>query len=160
MEGFLQKWVNYVYGWRRRYFILHNGVLYYCSDRGQKSKGVIHLNIAQVIPHPRNGRRLIVDTGCTEVHLKADTPDDCRRWLSALKEEQANLAFDMGTRELRDSESPDTRSRQSLTDTVGTIWNLQAQLESQIDLLSNSLKQNSQIAGILDLSTQMKVRGR
>lgn len=159
MEGFLQKWVNYVYGWRRRYFILHNGVLYYCSDRGQKNKGVIHLDIAQIIPHSKNERRLIIDTGCTEVHLKADSPEECRKWLIAMKEQQATLASAMGAKEMREAESMQTEpsNHQSLTDAAGGIWNLQAQLESQIDLLSTTFKQHPQIAAILDITVQIKV---
>ena len=156
MEGFLLKWVNYVYGWRRRYFILHDGVLYYCSDKGQKSKGVIHLNIAQVVAHSKNERRIVIDTGCTEVHLKAQTPEERQKWLAAFREEQANLAVVTDSKEMRDSIDGDEKARQEMTEIIGNVWNLQAQLEAQIDLLAGNLKQNPQIGAISDLSNQLK----
>jgi len=156
MEGFLLKWVNYMYGWRRRYFILHNGVLYYCSDKGQKSKGVIHLNIAQVVAHSRNDRRIVIDTGCTEVHLKAQTAEERRSWLAALREQQTHLAIETETKEMRDSIDADERKHEEMAEIVGNVWNLQAQLEAQIDLLAGNLKLSPEIRSISDLSSQLK----
>ena len=157
MEGFLLKWVNYLFGWRRRYFILHNGVLYYCTDKGQKSKGVIHLDIAQVVPHSKNDRRIIIDTGCTEVHLKAETSEERRKWLAALREEQTHLAIETETKELRDSvPGSEDSKQQEMSEIAGNVWNLQAQLEAQIDLLSDNFRKSPEIAAIFDLSNQLK----
>lgn len=159
MEGYLSKWVNYVYGWKKRYFILHNGVVYYCKDKGEKSKGAIHLNVAQVVPHPKNSKRLQIDTGCTVVHLKAETVEECQQWLKALREEQVALSHMAENQELRDAESPNRISGglQTLAVKLGGIWTLQAQLEEQIDLLAPSIKTTPQLSSISAIGMNLKV---
>jgi hypothetical protein len=53
MEGYMSKWINYVIGWKRRYFILHNGILFYCKDKGERTFGIIHLYSATITKHPK-----------------------------------------------------------------------------------------------------------
>lgn len=159
MEGYLLKWVNYVYGWKKRYFVLHNGVVYYCKDKGEKSKGAIHLNVAQVVPHPKNNKRLQIDTGCTVVHLKAETSEECFQWLKSLREEQVALSHMAENQELRDAEAPNRISSglQTLAAKLGGIWTLQAQLEEQIDLLGPAVKGLPQLQSISTIGMNLKV---
>jgi hypothetical protein len=63
MEGYLSKWTNYVTRWNRRYFVLHDGVLSYCKDKGLKLKGHVHLASATVINHAKDSNRISIDTG-------------------------------------------------------------------------------------------------
>jgi len=63
----MSKWINYVLGWKRRYFILHNGILFYCKDKGQRTFGTIHLYSAIIIPHAKEVRRFHIDTGTTVI---------------------------------------------------------------------------------------------
>jgi|LauGreDrversion4_2_1035121.scaffolds.fasta_scaffold2827415_1 hypothetical protein len=38
MEGYLKKWVNIMYRWKRRFFILHDDILVYCKEKGGEKK--------------------------------------------------------------------------------------------------------------------------
>lgn len=91
MEGYLLKWTNYFFGWRRRYFILHDGVLHYCKDRGSSQRGMIHLEISNIVKHPIKPQRFFIDTGCTQVHLKAYTSGEATEWIRALKNVQTDI---------------------------------------------------------------------
>ena len=31
MEGYLKKWINMIFRWKLRYFILHEDILLYCD---------------------------------------------------------------------------------------------------------------------------------
>ena len=133
MEGYLQKWVNYVFGWKRRYFILHTGVLHYCQDRGTSRKGVIHLNVANISLHPKNPRRLVIDSGCTILHLKAATPEEAREWVRELRAAKDSLSEEQTLKE-RSAMNSNKESDQ-VTDILGRLSSLQATMEEQIDLL-------------------------
>lgn len=39
MEGYLKKWVNLIYQWQNRYFIIHDDSLIYCQTKGGPKKG-------------------------------------------------------------------------------------------------------------------------
>lgn len=90
MEGYLLKWTNYVFGWQRRYFILHDGVLHYCKEKGSSKRGAIHLDISLIIKHPRNPLRFYIDTGTSCVHLKAFTGSEAEDWYWAIKRQQSD----------------------------------------------------------------------
>lgn len=137
MEGYMYKWTNYVYGWKKRYFVLHNGVLQYCKEKGQARKGALHLNIAQVQSHSKNPCRIIVDSGTTVLHLKTNTQEDALQWLNALRAAQELLQKEVRKEELRDmlTIAPALEGQSALSliaGKVSVIWDLQAQLEDLI----------------------------
>jgi hypothetical protein len=105
MEGYLHKWVNYVYGWRKRFFILHNGVLHYCRDKGKQERGAVHLKVAILITLPNDLCKFRLDTGCTVLHLKAETPEEAKTWILAIKEAKRLLSKQESDKELRESDS-------------------------------------------------------
>ena len=39
MEGYLKKYINFLKGWKKRYFILHEDTLVYCEGKGGKTLG-------------------------------------------------------------------------------------------------------------------------
>ena len=139
----MYKWTNYVYGWKRRYFVLHNGVLQYCKEKGQARKGALHLNVAQVQSHSKNPCRIIVDSGTTVLHLKTNTQEDALQWLNALKAAQELMQKAVHHEELRDllTIAPSLSGQSALSliaRKVTVIWELQAQLEEFSARLSKS----------------------
>jgi oxysterol-binding protein 1 len=64
MEGFLGKWTNYAEGYRRRWFVLEDGILsYYKSqvDYPVSCRGSLNLQFVQVVPHSSDRLRFDVD---------------------------------------------------------------------------------------------------
>lgn len=155
MEGYLLKWVNYVYGWKRRYFILHTGVLHYCQDQGTSRKGAIHLDIANISPHPKNPRRLIIDSGCTILHLKAATAEEAREWVRELRAAKESLLEEQKMKERGAVDS--NRENDQVTDVLGKLSSLQATLEEQFDLLSSRYR-DPLFTELLQTSREFKVK--
>ena len=80
----LDKWINYILRWRARYFIIHEGILYYSAKKGAKLQGTVHLNVCSLIPQ-KNKRRVILNTGTTTLHLRAKDQTEMQNWISAIK---------------------------------------------------------------------------
>lgn len=80
ISGILQKWVNYGKGWRRRWFVLQDGVLSYykihgpdkieVSQESEKGSKVIGEESMRRVSRQRNGRSLMRPRPFGEVHLK------------------------------------------------------------------------------------------
>jgi hypothetical protein len=92
MEGVLSKWVNYVYGWKNRYFTLREGVLEYRRTKGGPCKDRISLSFAQIIPNPDIPAKFRLLTGSKTLFLQAHSTEEARRWISALVTAQTSLA--------------------------------------------------------------------
>lgn len=86
MEGYLQKWINFIKGWTPRYFILKKQILYYSKHKGDTEKHTIHLNIARVNPD-KNKRTLIIDTGTNKIYLRASSEEDRDKWINFINNE-------------------------------------------------------------------------
>ena len=157
MEGYLLKWVNYVYGWKRRYFVLHTGVLHYCQDRGTKGKGAIHLDVANISLHPKNPRRLIIDSGCTILHLKAYTPEEAKEWVRELRAAKDSLSEEHTLKERSAMDS--NKESDQVTDILGRLSSLQATMEEQVDLLSSRYR-DPIFAELVHISRDFKVSCR
>lgn len=84
MEGNLKKWVNIVSGWKTRYFVLHDDVLTYCETKGSETKGIISLKIAKIIQFDDDPLRIAIDTGTSEIHVRAPTLGEKLKWYDAL----------------------------------------------------------------------------
>jgi hypothetical protein len=84
MEGILEKWVNYIFGWRERYFVLTGNVLHYYYKRGEKAKGKIHLSVSQ-LNSTTDPLKLEIDTGLNVIYIRASTKELKDEWIRALK---------------------------------------------------------------------------
>jgi len=84
MEGVLLKWVNYIFGWRERYFVLKSNVLYYYYKKGEKPKGKIHLAVSQLI-QTNDPLKFEIDTGLNILYIKAFSTDIKDEWIRAIK---------------------------------------------------------------------------
>lgn len=84
MEGVLLKWVNYIFGWRERYFVLKGNVLYYYYKKGEKPKGKIHLAVA-LLNQTNDDFKLEIDTGLNVIYIKAESKEVKEEWVRAIK---------------------------------------------------------------------------
>jgi hypothetical protein len=91
MEGYLKKWVNYLSGYKQRYFIIQHDILTYFEEKGSPVKGVISLKIANIHDDPSDALKIIIHTGTDEIILKAESTGAKMRWLSALREGQRSI---------------------------------------------------------------------
>ena len=145
MEGYILKWTNYIFGWQRRYLILHNGVLHYCKEKGSAQRGAISLNISKIEKHPSNSKRFMITTGTEAIYFKAFTSQDANDWIRALLDEQL------------DSKYSETRLDASTTsaiilDKISAMWGIHSQLLNAIELIPNQ----KSLEGIVNLLNEMK----
>jgi|JI6StandDraft_1071083.scaffolds.fasta_scaffold01793_6 hypothetical protein len=84
MEGHLSIWSGLLSGWRASYFILHNDVLVYCTERGGAKEGAIHLKVASIASILDDPLRMCIHTGTNVLQLRAPTVDSRIQWIRAL----------------------------------------------------------------------------
>jgi oxysterol-binding protein 1 len=132
-EGTLQKWTNYIYGWKSRYFVLHDGLLEYCKQKGNPLKGKIALSTLEVKKHPKKDAELIIFTGVTKLHLKAQNPKEAQEWFVALKR-AVTTEHSQSMSHIRHNESIDEKQPTTpLALKVSELWNVYALICEAID---------------------------
>ena len=89
MEGTLQKWTNYIFGWRERWVVLRGTMLYYYIDKTEKPKGRIHIGITNIMSNDEE-LTFELDTGTSILYFKAETMEEKNKWVCELK--KAKLA--------------------------------------------------------------------
>ena len=94
MEGFLKRWTGIVTRWKKQYFILHDGILLYCNEKGGPTQGSIHLKISSLILTPDDPLRIIINSGTKEVHLRASSIEEKMNWVNALRLSQSQTIND------------------------------------------------------------------
>lgn len=158
MEGTLMKWTNYMFGYKDRYFVLRNGVLYYYLTKGDKPRGRVHLSIA-TINLPKDEVKFDIDSGVCIWHLKAGSPQIRDDWIRAIKLSKAHLEtkiqpdinctlFDNETN--RNYIENDDRLLTRLTlfkNQINTFQEVNKELEQYIKESGNN---DSRLLGILD----------
>jgi hypothetical protein len=90
VEGPLHKWVNYLRGWRKRWFILEApGLLAYYSNHKKKTcLGTIPLSDAVVTISRRSPLRFVVDTDYGIFYLRATSAEQRDQWIHGIKDSQ------------------------------------------------------------------------
>ena len=90
IEGPLHKWVNYVRGWQKRWFLLEApGLLAYYSNHKKKTcLGTIPLSDAVVTISRRSPLRFVVDTDYGIFYLRATSADQRNQWIQGIKHSQ------------------------------------------------------------------------
>eukprot|EP01017_Pseudomicrothorax_dubius_P044815 TRINITY_DN7626_c0_g1_i2.p1 TRINITY_DN7626_c0_g1~~TRINITY_DN7626_c0_g1_i2.p1 ORF type:complete len:552 (+),score=104.50 TRINITY_DN7626_c0_g1_i2:47-1702(+) len=175
MEGTLSKFVNVLYRWQERYFILHGDTLVYSEKKGSPIKGRIHLKICGIILIPDDPLRIILNTGTKEMHLKAASMSDKIKWVNALRAAQeeainhskeveqyqqvADVAKDLSPAMKQYLTTPNA---DQLSDRLARVWELQAQIDETVSLLSPHLERNPALFDLADrlgkLCNEMKVQ--
>lgn len=102
VEGYLHKYTNFAGGYRKRWFVLENGVLSYFNNSTEypvSCRGSINLQYVDILPSPSNNCKfdlIGVNRNPTEIkiHLKAVAQDEAKRWMIALKQSKDLYAYD------------------------------------------------------------------
>ena len=172
MEGYLQKWIGIVYGWKSRYFILHYDVLIYCNNKGEQKKGSVSLKVASFSETPEDPLRIIADTGVNEMHLRAKTVEEKLRWLNALKkaQQEVNVNEEKLTYKYTEDErhlSPASKQLfkdskiNALHDSIAELWTSQAEFDEAMSMLIPKIEKNNEAMEIaekmIELGNQLKV---
>ncbi|KAJ1913056.1 hypothetical protein IWQ60_009374 [Tieghemiomyces parasiticus] len=88
LQGYLLKWTNFASGYKRRYFVLENGVLSYYKDKADASnacRGAINLKIANINFDAKDQTTFDVQgKGSVRYRLRAEYPVEAKRWALAL----------------------------------------------------------------------------
>lgn len=143
-EGILLKWTNYIYGWKKRYFVLHDGLLEYCKQKGDALKGKMSLATIDVKKHTKKDSVLILNTGTNTIHLKAQNPKEAQEWFVCLKRAltlELNHSLSLGgpsnRRESIDDKQPLSKS---LALKVGELWSVHALISESIDSIPPAVR--------------------
>lgn len=98
VEGPLHNWVNYLRGWRRRWFILESpGLLAYYSNHKKKTcLGTIPLTDATVTISRRSPLRFVVDTDYGVFYLRATSAEQRDQWIDGIKDSQVLYDLQQG----------------------------------------------------------------
>ncbi|OMJ81258.1 hypothetical protein SteCoe_18315 [Stentor coeruleus] len=142
-EGTLYKWTNYILGWKKRYFILHDGLLEYCKNKGNTLKGKISLSTLSIQKHKKKDTELIIDTGTQKISLKAENPKEAQEWFVALKKATTigfpNLNASTGPIR-RDSYEEKMLVPKEFLQKVANMWNAYGVMGETIDNIPLSLR--------------------
>jgi len=170
LEGYLRKWVNIMYGWKPRYFILHEGLLTFCDKKGGKKKGTIYLRIAEISTIAEDPLRIIINTGTSEIHIRAENVEEMKQWLDALnKAKQEDLqrehltAYPEKTIEnVEKTLSPEAKAItkdvnvDSLKEKLAQIWVCQAEF---YETLSHIIPKVKMMPSLFDSMTKLEQLG-
>lgn len=119
MEGFLSKWVNYMYGWKKRYFALQGDSLEYRKAKEGAKKASISMSQAHLIPNAGSPNKFKIYTGLKTLHLKAYSTEEAKRWVSALLSAQTGIVPRPLNYELPDAAVIDLRR---MSDELGSLY--------------------------------------
>jgi hypothetical protein len=175
LEGYLDKWVNMIYRWQKRYFILLGDTLMYSEKQGDNPKGKIHLGIANILTFPDDPLRIVIHSGMFEIHIKAEKLNEQKQWLHALNEAHEQALLSSEHHELYQNISEATRDlnpsirkylvtphTEGMSDKLAHIWLLQAQMDEAISMVTPRMEKTGplkeQFDKISHISGEIKVR--
>ena len=176
MEGYLKKWTNFVSGWQSRYFMLKDGILYYCNKKNTPVKGTIHMKICKFEISPNEPLKIIINSGTKALHLKTESVSEKLKWLNALRASKEELQqYDTSYTKIKTSNiKPDIlqkfiekSSKQSkeeknfeqkenylkmINKTISDIWEQQVKLDSALNYLALKFdsKKHAKIIDIIE----------
>lgn len=151
-SGFLKKWTNIVTRWKKRFFILQNGVLEYSKTKTSKRKGTMYISTSKIKIEPKC--RIIIETGMASIRLKAATDKEAKEWFSALIECKSKFdEISMGNEFNRERIESCPELNEALTYTK-KLWSVFKKLEEKYSNLPSSLK--SQAHDFMDSATEFK----
>lgn len=96
MEGYFNKWTNYAEGYKKRWFVLEEGILSYYKSQAEypvNCRGSVNMQYARVHRHEHDKLRFEVipaSNGSQKIHVRADNVVEAQKWIIALN--QASVA--------------------------------------------------------------------
>jgi len=70
--------------WQRRYFILTDSILSYCTEKGGQVEGKLHMQIAHVDSGPATTPIFKINTGVQSLKIRADNVNLKNQWLNVM----------------------------------------------------------------------------
>ncbi|CAG9314221.1 unnamed protein product [Blepharisma stoltei] len=164
MEGFLMKWTNYVYGWKRRYFSVKNGLISYSKNKDSKKKGEMRLLSSQIVKHPADPKRFSIEGDTISYYLKASSPKEASQWIQALKQAQRDAHIHLSLPPSLSNLSPrspilpdNSAFTHSLALKLSEIWGIHAQMQEAVDMIPPLVIQSIPgLDSVLSLSNAIK----
>lgn len=177
IEGYLKKWTNFVSGWQMRYFMLKDGILYYCNKKGTPVKGTIHMKICKFEISPSEPLKISINSGTKHIHLKTESVSEKLKWLNALRASKEEIQqYDTSYTKIKTSNikpellqkfiEQSTKSHQEAKDfenkqgeymkminkTISDIWEQQVKLDSALNFLALKFdsKKHAKIIDIIE----------
>ena len=90
LQGFLYKWTNYASGYKKRWFVLQDGTLYYYhkqEDAPVSCRGSMSLQYSKLIIDASDKNRFeVIGKGGAKYHLRAEHVLEAKRWIISLTE--------------------------------------------------------------------------
>ena len=145
MEGYLYKWTNYITGWKLRYFVLKNNILFYYELKGEKPRGKIHMSVSKVSEDPLNDLKLEIETGTSIIYLKCHTTSEKSIWLESLK--KSNLKIEGILKNENENENENENS-----------FEYQLQNEEKVEKLHKKLNKVGKFAEKMQIYNQMYIK--
>lgn len=69
---------------KKRYFVLNQGILKFLKKRGENFVGQIHLSISTIEPSPGNPCQFCIDTGTQKYEIRSKKKELTRKWFNAM----------------------------------------------------------------------------
>jgi hypothetical protein len=145
--GSLQKWTNYIKGYRQRWFVLDsNGVLSYYRNRedvGHSCRGSLNLHESQILTDPSTCN-LTISASSQSFHLKAQNEVDRQQWLNALeysrhraiKKADSDEDEDTGVSSMSDVRSIFGHLNTNLDKSIADVHSLESQIKKALNDVS------------------------
>lgn len=96
LEGQISKWANYAEGYKKRWFVLEDGLLSYYktqADYPVNCRGSLNVQFCRVLEHPNDKYRFEVVglNNSIRFHLRADSAIDAKKWVIAINEAHRSM---------------------------------------------------------------------
>lgn len=96
LQGYLNKWTNFLHGWQKRYFVLKNGTLLYFKSQSETEcgcRGAISLLKATVKVHEVDDCRFDVSLNDCAWYLRADSSATKNHWIDVIDSLKAESGY-------------------------------------------------------------------
>ncbi|CAJ0941006.1 unnamed protein product, partial [Mesorhabditis belari] len=139
-SGWLQKWTNYIKGYRQRWFVLDaNGNLSYYRNQhevGESCRGSINLQEARILSDQVTNN-IVISASSQTFHLKAGNDVDRQQWLTAL-EYARHEAIKRADLEEEEDAAVVAQTVQLLTDGKELVANANHNVYNKLDMLKTT----------------------
>lgn len=136
-QGILYKWTNYIYGWKKRFFVLHDNLFEYCKQQGQPLKGKISLQTIDIKKHPKKQSELIINTGVNTMHLRAADPKEAQEWYLALSKAK-EVIQPMSPTNIQGGQ----KTTENLAQKISELWKVYGMITEGLEKIPDIVKVN------------------
>jgi hypothetical protein len=133
---------------------LHDNILVYCKEKGDKAQGSIHLKISSITLIPDDPLRIIINSGTKEINIRASTIGEKIKWVNALRNAQEEAFkeikempdLDIVTEEdkAQNEEVPTIKpvEMKKIDEELAEIWCNKAYLDEILSMIAPQIQRN------------------